>query len=261
MSPAPDSARSDGERPHLDAGQALVEAALTLPLVLFAMLGTVQLFLMMQARMMSEYAVFRATRAGVLDHGRCTPMKHTAIAALLPTFTRTVSLNGSDHARVLGEAFGARRSGKYDPALDSGHDGDIVWIYRERPSPRDLAFLTDDNFDVLISQAQTAAGGEPVRLELRMVFWFPMRVPFAGPVMTRMFLAMYGLRPERGVNPLLVTQQARWSGELANIDADVGAELLERANRGQYAFPITATHALRMLTPAYAADFISARCP
>jgi hypothetical protein len=216
---------------------------------------------MMQARMMSEYAVFRAARAGVLDHGRCLPMKHTAIAALLPTFTRTVSLDGSDHARVLGEAFGARRTGKYDPSLDSGHDGEIVWLYRERPSPADLVRLTDDNFDQLIDQAQTASGTEPVRLELRMIFWFPMRVPFAGPVMTRMFLAMYGLKPERGVNPLLVTQQARWAGELANIDSEVGDELLARADRGQYEFPITATHALRMLTPAYPADFTSARCP
>jgi hypothetical protein len=225
------------------------------------MLGTVQLFMMMQARMMAEYSVFRAARAGALDHGRCTPMKHSAIAALLPTFTRTVSLTGGDHARVLGEAFGARRNGKFDPALDGGNDGDIVWLYRERPSPADLTNLTDDNFDLLITQAQTAAGAEPIRLELRQVFWFPLRVPFAGAVMARMFLAMYGLRAPRGVDPLMVTQQARWAGELARIDDDVGAELLARVERNQFVFPIQSTHALRMLTPAYAADFGAARCP
>jgi hypothetical protein len=244
-----------------DAGQALVEAALTLPLVLFVMLGTVQLFLMMQARMMAEYAVFKAARAGAMDHGRCLRMKHVMIGALLPTFTRTVSLSGSDHARVLGEAFGARLNGKYSPALDSGHDGDIIWLYRERPGPADLARLSDDNFDVLLNDAQTAAGAEPVRLELRAIFWFPLRVPFAGPVMSRMFLAMFGLRPATGVNPLIVTQQARWSAELKHLDDDVGAELASRVARGQYEFPVQATHALRMLTPAYASDFVTARCP
>src|SRR3954447_10364710 len=118
--PAPRPAAIRSMDPRSDSGQALVEAALSVPLVLFTMLGTLQLFMMMQARMMAEYSVFRAARGGALDHGRCIPMKHSAIAALLPTFSRTVSLTGGDHARVLGEAFGARRNGRFDPGLDSG---------------------------------------------------------------------------------------------------------------------------------------------
>ena len=41
-----------------------METALTLPLTLFLMLGTLQLFLMLQARVLTEYAVFRAVRVG-----------------------------------------------------------------------------------------------------------------------------------------------------------------------------------------------------
>jgi hypothetical protein len=247
--------------PRHQSGQALVEAALTLPLVLFTLLGTMQLFMMLQARMLADYAVFRATRAGAVAHGRCPRMKHAAIAALLPAFTRTVSLTGSDHAQVLGAAFGARRDGKFNAALDQGHDGDIVWMFRERPGPGDLPRLTADTFDVPISVAQTVAGVEPVRLEVRMIFWYPMRIPFAGPLMTRMFLAMYGLRAPTGINPLMVARKVSWDAELATLESSIGAEMLSRAGREQYAFPIQATHAMRMMSPAYARDFAAARCP
>src|SRR5688572_11906480 len=47
--------RNSLERPLArgDAGQAAVEAALTLPLAVFLVLGTLQLFLMLQARLMA----------------------------------------------------------------------------------------------------------------------------------------------------------------------------------------------------------------
>jgi len=50
-----------------ESGQATVEAALTLPLTVFLVLGTVQMFLLLQARLLTEYAAFRAVR----EEGRC----------------------------------------------------------------------------------------------------------------------------------------------------------------------------------------------
>ncbi len=47
-----------------ESGQALVEAALTLPLTVFLILGTLQLFLLLQARTLTEYAAFLAVRKG-----------------------------------------------------------------------------------------------------------------------------------------------------------------------------------------------------
>src|SRR5262245_57867888 len=77
---------------HRESGQAAVEAALTMPMVLFLILCTMQLFLVIQARMLTQYAVFRATRAGSMNHGNCVPMMHAAVASLIPSF---VSFTGS----------------------------------------------------------------------------------------------------------------------------------------------------------------------
>ena len=86
-----------------DSGQAAVESALTLPVFLFMILGTLQLFLLLQARLMAEHAVFVATRAGSLSSGKCTRMKHAALLTLLPTFTPT-----HERKRLI-DAFADRR--------------------------------------------------------------------------------------------------------------------------------------------------------
>src|SRR5687767_15741362 len=73
-----------------ESGQAAVETALTMPMVLFVLLGTLQLFMMLQARLMAEYAAYRAVRAGSTHQGDCRAMLQAAIGALLPTITATV---------------------------------------------------------------------------------------------------------------------------------------------------------------------------
>ena len=50
-----------------------MEAALTLPLVVFLILGTLQLFMMLQGRIMAEYAVFKAVRAGSVTTATARP--------------------------------------------------------------------------------------------------------------------------------------------------------------------------------------------
>src|SRR5688572_21761618 len=100
-------------------GQAAVESALTLPLVVFMALVALQLFLMLQARVLTEYAAYQATRAGAMRHGDCGPMTDQALLALLPSVTRT------DSPAALTAAFGARRSNRYSAAID-GLDLPIV---------------------------------------------------------------------------------------------------------------------------------------
>ena len=79
-------------------GQAAVETALVMPLLVFLLLGTLQLFLVLQARVLAEYAVFRATRSGSVGYGSCTRMRQAALLALLPSYEtflgRAVSYRG-----------------------------------------------------------------------------------------------------------------------------------------------------------------------
>jgi hypothetical protein len=235
---------------HGERGQAAVEAALTLPLTLFLILGTMQLFLMLQARLMAEHAAFRATRAGALSQGSCTRMLQAAITTLLPTFART------DTPARLANAFGGHKNNQYNAATDGGLSGDIVWLIRPSPVGSAIPAADDETFDDPDLPLQ--------RLEVRLVFWYPMRIPFANWVIARMVLAAWGLQSYTAANPLMETQRASWSAYEAPPSALTGAMQGEFVNRsgpnGTYVFPIVATAAMRMMTPPRAAFFNPQDC-
>lgn len=229
-----------------DAGQAAVEAALTLPLTVFLILGSLQLFMMLQGRILAQYAVARATRAGSVDHAHCTTMSQVALAALLPSFART------DSPRALGDAFRLRNRGLFNPATDGGRDEEIFWLTRLRPVAP--AAEEEELFDLQGRQA-------PRSLEVELVFWYPLRIPFANWVIAVLTVAQYGLRDLEGANPLMPVQRDpdwRDNVPIPQTQGNLGAELLSRTNAGHYALPIKATYAVRMLTPVRG---LRGRCP
>ncbi|MBS2030872.1 MAG: pilus assembly protein [Deltaproteobacteria bacterium] len=67
------------------SGQAAVETAIILPLLTFLVLGIVQLTMIQQASLMTEYAAYQAARAGVVWNGNVDKMEDAAIVALAPT--------------------------------------------------------------------------------------------------------------------------------------------------------------------------------
>ncbi|MBM7117883.1 TadE/TadG family type IV pilus assembly protein [Archangium primigenium] len=231
------------------SGQAAVEAALTLPLTIFLILGTLQFFLLLQARTLTEYAAFRAVRTGSVKHGDCQAMTHAAIAALLPTFART------DTPEALGRAFGRHNDNQHH---GSGHTGPIVWLTRERPLRQDIRNDEEESFD---DPARYTSVRDVMRLESRLIFWFPMRIPFANWVLNRMFLARWGLRNYTAHNPLLLTETAHWNERSgARFDAAIAQELVSRSRRREYVFPLQASYSMRMMTPARRTLFRTQNC-
>lgn len=271
-------------RGRAESGQAAVETALTMPLTLFLLLGVLQLSMMLQARIMAQYAAYQAVRAGSLNKGDCRKMEQAALVALLPTITQV------ETPKKLGDAFGARcnpcsavRNGKvrirYSATQDrsshlgatnksedngSGYDEQILEIVRERPT---VAYVNgrpngeDTDFDEPRSSAST------VRLEIRMLYWYRLRIPFVDWVMTKMFLAYFGLKPYTAQNPLMETQKANWVSEGDHVDTgtwpggDPGTNMKKWASKHHYLFPIKVTAAMRMMTPAKADYFKKAGCP
>ncbi|KFE63991.1 TadE family protein [Hyalangium minutum] len=242
------------------SGQAAVEAALTLPLVVFLILGTLQLFLALQARLLAQYAVFQATRAGSISHGDCGRMQDAAVLALLPSFRSFLgrATAGRSAADKLARAFGEykRNDHRFLARRDAGHDGSIVWIQRElvgrsfAPAPQDRAFDRP---------------GHLMRLETRMIYWFPLKIPFANWVLSRMFLARLGLMEYHAANPLMLAEEdARWRRsrrETFRLPAAMARELRARVGRGQYTLPIETTFTMRMMTPAKSRHFAAMNCP
>ena len=245
------------------SGQALVESALTLPLVVFLAFGTIQLSLMLQARALAHYAAFIAVRTGSVNYADCDRMTHAAIAALIPAIRSFLgpSTPGSAGDKLAAE-FGPRKNNKYSMARDQ-INGDVIWIYREQPLKTVVDSMPnseDTDFDV---PGRPPAPGSPSRLEVRLIFWYPLRIPFADWVMSRIFLAHFGLAAYTAQNPLLLTQKANWtSGTSYTPGADIATELYNRVYlMRQYVFPIEATYTMRMMTPVKKSKYLTQNCP
>jgi hypothetical protein len=220
-----------------ERGQAAVETAITMPLALFVVLGTLQLFLMLNGRIIAEYAAFRAARAGSVNVGDCRSMTHAAIAAVLPAVTRT------DGAGRVIAGFRLREGNRYSQFLD-GRSGAIVWIQRQLD--REIRRDHKDSFDDRYEPESRA------ELMVDMVFWFPMKIPFANWIIARSYLASVGILPYFAMNPLSPAQRrARWEEQGRSPATNrVLGEMRNRVLRREYDFPIRTAYRLRMMTPA-----------
>jgi hypothetical protein len=248
-----------------ESGQAAVETALTMPLTLFMILGSLQLFMMLQGRLMAEHAVYKAVRSGVVHHGDCTAMTHAAVAALLPSFH--TFLGYKPLGTTPGDAFAAEvrlrvqgqpDDNRYDAARDGGHSRAIVWIYREAPLRADVTRKSENDVD----DPDRINGRFGYRLEVRMIYWYPLRIPFANWVMSAMFRAYFGLQNYTASNPLISTQTASWKAQSSNTLAGaIATELSTRHSAAQFTFPITVSYAMHMMTPPRPRHFATQNCP
>jgi hypothetical protein len=176
---------------------------------------------------------------------RCTARcgrTHAALLSVLPAITRT---DGPD---ALARAFELRRGNRYRLREDR-HDGQIVELWREQPRALEVDAPEDLSFD----QPSTGAVDHLMRIEARMVFWVHLKIPFVDWVMTRAFLAYWGLKPYEAVNPLMPVQTATWPARARSPrwpGGDLGDQVLRWSEQGRYLFPVQTSFGMRMMTPA-----------
>jgi hypothetical protein len=97
-----------------------------------------------------------------------------------------------------------------------------------------------------------------MRLEVRMVYWYRLKIPFADWVITRMFLAHWNLQEYSADNPLITPEKnAGWPDEEPGAltteefpGGDLGESMKGWADAGHYLFPIRVNFGMRMMTPA-----------
>ncbi len=237
-----------------------METALTMPLVLFLFLGTIQLFSLLQGRIFAEHAAFTAVRSGIVNHGNCQAMTHAAIAAALPNFSTFLgaATPGATPAQQFANAVELRTnqnaSGNgFSPTLDDGHDRAIVWLFRESPRSADVTPDSEDDFD--------DPEGDGYELGVRLVYWFPLRIPFANWVMSSMYRAYFGFSDYAGVNPLIPSANVQWTASGVQTLSSFREEFNARYAQQQYTFPISASAVSRMMTPPRPANFQTQNCP
>lgn len=228
-------------------GQAAVETALTLPLLIFMVLGTMQLFTLLQGRILAQYAVGRATRMGSLNHGKCEPMVRSAIALLMPAIDPSFALAANTGTVYARETQLRSTNNRYQPGKDTGRNGPVVWLDRVRP----LVASIDRRFE---EDTWNLPEGPDRTLEVRMTFWFPLKIPFANWAFARLSMAHWGVEEYHQASPYMAaTRDAKWVASGASSPpATITGEMRARfyASPPQYVFPIQATYAMRMMSPA-----------
>jgi hypothetical protein len=254
-----------------------VEAALTLPLVMFVMLGTLQLFMMFHGRIVTQLAAYRATRAGSVSSGNCNRMTSAAVLQLLPAihpYLNSTSPGGSPGEKLAnawasmcsgGNPYGCRNNyGGQIVINDGGRStaatGTIVWIRRRLGGRSAIVDASGAGQDTEFDQAPPGPNGSSsMRMETELIFFMPMKIPFANWVMAKMIQAYWGLQAYTARNPLMEagkamnanSQGSGWEDPsgASNLAGAVLAEMTSRMNAGEYVFPITATFSMRMMTP------------
>ena len=199
------------------AGQAAVESALILPLMVFLGLGLIQLTMMQQAKLMTEYAAYCAARTGIVWNGNNERMHDAAIVALLPTMGRTDDVVNLGKTWLLAQAydealqllawpnknsvvpatvngsnlFGQVRVDTVSPAWYSPIES--VWKLRSGYNWKELDFDGPDTYPEVPALEQKIAkffnlplpdNDEEVYrkatvLSIRVRYWYELRVPFA----------------------------------------------------------------------------------
>ena len=262
----------------LEDGQVIVEQAIILPAMVFLILGLVQLGMLQQARLMTEYAAFQAARAGAVYNGDRDKMQRAAFIALMPTYGRSDgwaeyverAISEGIAQELVEETLGTRIVEVYPQHKDEILDA--IRTYGRHLNRQQLDF--DDYRD--------ANGGfGPVqanRLSVRVRYLYTMRIPFANWFIQTLWFAQRAAYISQMTGPILINPEDRFTrtpalrqAEFRALGADIEDIFTIMAFRNladcggdwsrekwacrRILFPLNATYTVRMQSNYYR-DFV-----
>jgi hypothetical protein len=249
------------------SGQAAVEAALIIPMMVFMVLGIIQLGMMYQARLMTEYAAYRSARAGIVNHGHCELMRNAAYFAVLPTLGPTPS-GESGRVDSLGDAIWVYAQyavpGTTNPVLFH-LPGQLEKLRVEVLNPRkgQISSLFSTYGDAMNSQEidyDDVRDDTIVRanlLTVRITYFYEMRIPFANWLIHGWFMGLDALGNLQGIQ----FENQRLGGgashqALEKLGASKGKTSRQKTdyknisglalNQRKYIIPLAANYSMRM---------------
>lgn len=221
-------------RKRAEPGQVAVETAITVPMMIFFVLGTIQLGMVHQAQLMTEYAAYRAARSAIVNNGDCDRMRHSAYIALTPTLPNPsefgVPIKG--RADTLWNAAQLFNFWRVATWLTSRLGFDPVQVRVLNPSAASLnnTFNSLDwrparneiDFDDLRPAAIAANN-----LSVQVKYFYDMRIPFANRLIHSWYMGAELLK--NNVGPLFESQEFGFRlGPLGTVSTGVNSyELLE----------------------------------
>jgi hypothetical protein len=242
-------------RKRAGPGQVAVETAITVPMMVFFVLGTVQLGMMHHAQLMTDYAAYRAVRAGIVSNGDCQLMTQAARVSLIPTFaSRSDTIprayatnlshpmsNSSLMARLAGGELNVEILNPKSNQLDG-----LFNTYGSHLNRQEIDF--DDVRDTTVVGANL--------LSVRVRYLYDMRIPFANTLIHSWFVGAQWLKDQRGMLFEATTVHAgpvdtgvrstQYLENRALAQGGMAQRLAMLAMKGSYFVPLTSTYSMRM---------------
>jgi hypothetical protein len=229
-------------------GQAAVEMAIITPLTLFAILGIVQLSMMMHARYVAQYAAYAAARAASVHDGNC----HTAVTAALigvaPMVGRTK--DGASFINIWNSPGSSDFTLLPRPALNTNVYPGVggLPIVKVRMSHNYVGMSeTDPTWNNGGRDADFDIPDSPIMITYEVVFNYEMRIPFANAVIHESWAGANYFGPEGtlGINALMGPRQR---DDAPDLSAEYMPYYVTARQDHRYIIPIKATATLRMMS-------------
>jgi hypothetical protein len=229
-------------------GQAAVESAIVLPLMVFILLGVLQLSIAYQARLLSEYAAFKVARAASVYRVDCGRMVKAGLMALIPSMSR--SGRDSPQQRYVRLA---------RQVLNDNHPPGLPYLAGGNVPLVQVDYRVSDFRDTFDEQLEVDE--RPMKVHVRLAYFYEYRIPFAGWIISRVWLAAQTGRPwTRGADPVMpVKRQADVVERSAQPSPDWA--VVERAiDQKYFTVPIVATWSMRMMSDPIPGRDLQGQC-
>jgi hypothetical protein len=225
----------------------MIETAIVMPLFVFMVLGSFQLGLMHQARLMTKYAAYKATRAGTLHSASSSMMEAAALAALLPIVARTVS--GGETFIKTTDAGGAKTAFQqfWDGSKVKNHEGTSLPVLTITICNPTSSTAETGDWDFPSGDVSNWETNDKTKLTVQVLFNYRLVIPFANMVLWRI------TRGEENAEMLRVTRlgaqtlpgNIKARGNVAATTKLAGA-YTSAADNNIYVIPIRANWNMRM---------------
>lgn len=211
-----------------------------MPFTVFMILGILQLSLTQQARLLTQYAAFRAARAGSLRRADCVSMVNAAVMGILPSYGRT------DSAKALEATWTTNAATHGNPSQNltniSGSGANLKHIVR-------VSYLVE-GINGGPSGAYQATDfddpGKGLRLSTQVIYNYEMRIPFANWMISEMWTGGNYFKSSFDV----LSPSKKSAANVKPLDQSRIDQSTDNAGskNGRYFLPIPASGSMRMMS-------------
>ncbi len=210
---------------------------MVMPLFVFMVLGTFQLGLMHQARLLTKYAAYKATRAGTIHSASKNVMQAAALATLLPIIARTVS--GGETFIKTDSATGAQTA--FDKFWDGSdvkvHEGTNLKVLTVTICNPTAGSAETGDYDFPSGDVSDWTTDDKTKLSVQVLLNYRMVIPFANMVIWHI---------TRGTENAEMLRISRLGPKQLKANNNLAGEYESAANQHIYLMPIRANWNMRM---------------